>query len=67
MTKHPMADLHLRIPAETDERGKQMAADDAGPHKVNYGRWVADLIEAEWKRRASVAPNKPAKKGKVRR
>jgi len=66
MTKRPMADLHARIPAETMERADAMATEDAGPHKPDRGRWLTDLIEAEWKRRQRKA-EKPGMKAPVKR
>ncbi len=73
--------LHVRIPAETKVRADEMAAEDASPHKVNFGRWITDLIEAEWARRhpEPIQPVrvatcrrmrehiKPAKKGKAKK
>lgn len=66
MTRHPMADLHARIPAETMERADAMTTEDAGPHKPDRGRWLTDLIEAEWKRRQRKV-ERPARKSRAKR
>lgn len=54
MTKHPMADIHMRLPLSTQQRLDEMAAEDAAPHKPDRGRWIADMIESTYARRPRV-------------
>lgn len=59
MTKHPMAEVHVRLPVATLALADKMAKAAADPHKPDRGRWLTDLIGAEWARKERKA-NCPA-------